>query len=374
MVRTDAQVTSARANLKEQALALLRGRRRARWSASARPAGLDRSLTVSYAEIVAGGQQRAVNAYRAVLADPERPVEAAHGRPPPGGRRPCPSFRWTGTPPSRSWRPASRPSVRSRASWRPWWPRSSRHRRRPNRPPSRPAWPGRINCPPDGRSGEAALRARTAGTTRSAGSAGAGQPSRPQPSPATGAGSTGRPARPTRRPAVHRPVRATAAPPSPATRAGAVRPAPHPPATRAAPPATRARTTADPSRARTATPGHHRRPGPHHRRRPHRPPPPPPPPVVNSPAPGRRQGGRLRLRPAGQAVPVGRRRPQLLRLLRPDDDGLGDGRRVLPAPGPGPVRHDHADPAGRCPARRPDLLRDARQRRTTWASTSAAGR
>ena len=64
MVHTDAEVTTARANLKEQALrAYLAGGAPIVSQLPGRP-GLDKSLTVGYAEIVSGGQQRAVNAYR----------------------------------------------------------------------------------------------------------------------------------------------------------------------------------------------------------------------------------------------------------------------------------------------------------------------
>ena len=68
MVHTDAQVTTARANLKEQALlAYLAGGAPIVSQLPGRP-GLDKSLTVGYAEIVSGGQQRAVNAYQVALA------------------------------------------------------------------------------------------------------------------------------------------------------------------------------------------------------------------------------------------------------------------------------------------------------------------
>ncbi len=68
MVQTDGQVTAARATLKEQAIvSYVAGGAPVTRQMPGQP-GLDRTLTVSYAEIVSGGQQRAVNAYRAVLA------------------------------------------------------------------------------------------------------------------------------------------------------------------------------------------------------------------------------------------------------------------------------------------------------------------
>ena len=68
MAKTDGEVTVARADLKEQALvAYLAGGAPLISELPGRP-GSDPSLTVSYAEIVSGGQRRAVDAYRAVLA------------------------------------------------------------------------------------------------------------------------------------------------------------------------------------------------------------------------------------------------------------------------------------------------------------------
>ncbi len=68
MVRTAGQVKVAKANLKRQALlSYLAGGAPTVAQLPGRP-GLDRSLTVSYAEIASGGLGRAVDAYRAVLA------------------------------------------------------------------------------------------------------------------------------------------------------------------------------------------------------------------------------------------------------------------------------------------------------------------
>ena len=64
-----ARSTVARANLKEQALlSYLAGGAPTDHPAARTGRGSDPSLTVSYAEIVSGGQRRAVDAYRAVLA------------------------------------------------------------------------------------------------------------------------------------------------------------------------------------------------------------------------------------------------------------------------------------------------------------------
>jgi cell wall-associated NlpC family hydrolase len=72
MVQTDAQVAAARAELKAQALlAYLAGGAPLITYIPDRP-GSDPALTVSYAEIVAHGQQRAVRAYRTVLATQTR--------------------------------------------------------------------------------------------------------------------------------------------------------------------------------------------------------------------------------------------------------------------------------------------------------------
>jgi cell wall-associated NlpC family hydrolase len=68
MTRTNAQVAAARAELKEQALlAYLAGGAPLITYFPDRP-GSDPSLTVSYAQIVSQGQERAVHTYRAILA------------------------------------------------------------------------------------------------------------------------------------------------------------------------------------------------------------------------------------------------------------------------------------------------------------------
>ncbi|HEY3810838.1 MAG TPA: C40 family peptidase [Acidimicrobiales bacterium] len=72
MARTDAQATAAKAALKEEALlAYLAGGAPLITTLPSRT-GSDPSLTVSYAQIVAGGQRRAVANYRTVLADQTR--------------------------------------------------------------------------------------------------------------------------------------------------------------------------------------------------------------------------------------------------------------------------------------------------------------
>jgi cell wall-associated NlpC family hydrolase len=72
MARTNARATAAKAALKEQALlAYLAGGAPLIGSLPSRT-GSDPSVTVSYAQIVAGGQRRAVAAYRTVLADQSR--------------------------------------------------------------------------------------------------------------------------------------------------------------------------------------------------------------------------------------------------------------------------------------------------------------
>ena len=67
-------------------------------------------------------------------------------------------------------------------------------------------------------------------------------------------------------------------------------------------------------------------------------------------------GGRLRCRSARRRLPVGRRRPGLMGLLGPDDDGLAGGRDLAPALLGGPVRRLHADRRRGPPARGPGLL------------------
>jgi len=72
MARTDTLAAAAKAALKEQALlAYLAGGAPLISQVPDKP-GSDPSLTISYAEIVAGGQHRAVDAYRAELADEVR--------------------------------------------------------------------------------------------------------------------------------------------------------------------------------------------------------------------------------------------------------------------------------------------------------------
>ena len=82
--------------------------------------------------------------------------------------------------------------------------------------------------------------------------------------------------------------------------------------------------------------------------------PPPPPPSTNGGVVG---GHRLRAGPDRQAVPVGRRRPEQLRLLRPDDARLAAGRREPLALHRRPVGRDRPGGDQRPAARRPRLLR-----------------
>ena len=85
--------------------------------------------------------------------------------------------------------------------------------------------------------------------------------------------------------------------------------------------------------------------------------------------------GRLRQGAAGQALPLGSGRPERLRLLRPDDDGLAPGRQVPPALVGRPVPAEHADRRRQSPPGRPRLLGFAAPARsTTWRCTSATGR
>ena len=118
MVRTDAEVTTARANLKEQALLSYLAGGAPMISQLARPAGPDPSLTVAYAEIVTGGQRRAVDAYRACSA-PRRQSKQLTPPTSQAARDPRRSSDDRAAA-AQAWRPASRPSPRSRASWPRW--------------------------------------------------------------------------------------------------------------------------------------------------------------------------------------------------------------------------------------------------------------
>jgi peptidoglycan DL-endopeptidase CwlO len=69
MRQTDAMVAKTRHDLKEQALLAYLAGGAPLLTYVPEKAGDDPSLTVSYAEIIAGGQQRAVQAYRATLAE-----------------------------------------------------------------------------------------------------------------------------------------------------------------------------------------------------------------------------------------------------------------------------------------------------------------
>ena len=102
--------------------------------------------------------------------------------------------------------------------------------------------------------------------------------------------------------------------------------------------------------------------------------PPAPPPAARR---ERRRRGRDRLRPgpARRAVQVRCRRPELVGLLRPDDEAWAGRREVAAALLGRAVPAVDADLARPAPARRPAVLgrRRARRRSTTSRSTSAAG-
>ncbi len=277
VAKTTAQVTTARTALREQAVISYVAGGSALTTNVPDRLGSDPSVTVSYAEIVAGGQRRAVAAYRAVLARPDPRVEA-------------------GCPRQRSGRPDRRRTAQ----------RPSRRRRRPGRPTGgpgagpgaadRPRRPGR-GCSGAGGAGRGAGHAgapgpapascdggRLCGSTRCeearpvtlAAAPTGRRPRRPAvgSTSASGAPAASASTRPASTPAPTRPVRRSTAAPRQTT-------APHPtPGPRQAPAPTATRPPSTPRRQHLVH-GLPRRPRPHGRcepprRRPHHEPPPHP--------------------------------------------------------------------------------------------------
>ena len=134
MAQTNVQVAVAHANLKEQALlAYLAGGAPLITFIPDHP-GSDPSLTVSYAEIVAHGQQRAVRAYRAVLASQTRQsaaISRARTEANVTHLGVCSADRAAAR---RRWPSGNKPWMAYEAGWRSWWRRyrkpSSKPRRR----------------------------------------------------------------------------------------------------------------------------------------------------------------------------------------------------------------------------------------------------
>ena len=240
--------------------------------------------------------------------DPRR----ADQDPPAGGGGPPPAARR-----AEAARPAALDDLHRRGALDPR--PAARRRQRPRRP-------GHHQVPGAGRGGRPG-RPRPGRAAAPGGRGPGGQAGRPGRAPGAAPGPPGRQAPPDRVPAGRpAPLPQAPGPPAPASRG---RRTPTPGAA-AAPGA------AAPAGRRAGGPGAGRRPQQH---------------VVGligrgrRPLRGRRPGGRVRQGPAGQAVPVGGVRAELVRLLGPDHGRLPQ-RRGVAAPGqPGPV--------GRRPPRRP---------------------
>ena len=307
MPKTDRQVTVARADLKEQALlAYLAGGAPIITELPGQP-GSDPSLTVSYAQIVSGGQRRAVDAYRAVLASQ--------------------------TSQSKQLTAADRQVVATLAVLR------------TDRAAASQAMAARQQTLDQVQGQLATLVAQFQAQQQQAEQASLAQQDQLPAGTAGTAGATAGPAA------------------TPTTAREAVAPRDHP----AAGPARYdafLEGSGDPGDAPFASPAdrapHHVRPdrGAHPTDHPtaaaddthYQATTPATPATTPERQQSRARGGsgrQLRLRPAGQALPVGRSRTKLLRLLRAHHDGLGDGRRLPPPPGSGPVRPEQENPAGR---------------------------
>ena len=290
MTKTDRQVTVARADLKEQALlAYLAGGAPLITELPGQP-GSDPSLTVSYAQIVSGGQRRAVDAYRAVLASQ--------------------------TSQSKQLTAADRQVVATLAVLR------------TDRAAASQAMAARQQTLDQVQGQLATLVAQFQAQQQQAEQASLAQQDQ---LPAGTAGTAGATAGPAATPTTARspsPPATTPRPAQPATtpssKAPVIRVTPPSPPRPTAPPTTSARTVA-PTRPTTPRPPPTT---PHYQAT--TPAAPATPPSGNSPGARGGSGGQLRLRPAGQALPVGRSRTELLRLLRAHHDGLADGRRLPP--------------------------------------------
>ena len=162
------------------------------------------------------------------------------------------------------------------------------------------------------------------------------------------------------------PTAADPLPPNPLASTPHPQPTPNPPADPHRPDP---QPTPDP--AARARPG--AEPGPEARPGPGADPPPPPPPSTS----GAQRAIAFARAQLGEPYRWGAAGPELVGLLRPDDEGLEAGGKYLPHYSVGAVQRRDADPLGRSCARATwcsGARRPARARSTTWRSTSAAGR